>query len=175
MTDDDDDRTEALRAPPPARETAPPVGDGDLAEQQRGAREGGSRRGRGRGRGRQGRKPHQRGGKPTPVREITSTPPSPSVDPDLEEVELEVGGKAWIVRVVGRSGGVSTSPAPLLMLGFRESLEPGDGPDREALVVGRLLSELSPAQLESAFEQSRAPPDPDRPRRFFADVSDRRR
>ena len=48
-------------------------------------------------------------------------------------------------------------------------------PDREALVVGRLLADMSEGELQAAFAQSRVPADPDRRPGFFAEISERRR
>ncbi|MEC7834038.1 MAG: hypothetical protein VX850_05245 [Gemmatimonadota bacterium] len=94
------------------------------------------------------------------------------LEPDLEEVILEVDGKEWTVRVIGRS---QTQTAALLMLGFWISTEEDAGvPDRETLIAGRELSELNPDQLQSAYEQSR-PPRTDQSREFFSDIGNRGR
>ena len=94
------------------------------------------------------------------------------LEPDLEKVILEVDGKEWTVRVIGRS---QTQTAALLMLGFWISTEEDAGvPDRETLIAGRELSELNPDQLQSAYEQSR-PPRTDQSREFFSDIGNRGR
>ena len=98
------------------------------------------------------------------VSENQDTPP---LESDLEEVILEVDGKEWTVRVIGRS---QTQTAALLMLGFWISTEEDAGaPDRETLIAGRELSELNLDQLKSAYEQSR-PPRTDQSRDFFSDI-----
>ena len=74
---------------------------------------------------------------------------------DSEEVILTVDGKEWTVRVIGRS---QTQTATLLMLGFWISAEDAGAPDREILIGGRALSDLSLVQLELAYEESRPPP-----------------
>jgi hypothetical protein len=88
---------------------------------------------------------------------------------------VDVDGTIWTVRVQGRSGGTSTVSAPLLLLGFWNAQSAPAPPDREALVVGRLLADMSERELEAALAQSRVPPDPDRRPGFFAEISDRRR
>ena len=93
------------------------------------------------------------------------------LEPDLEKVILEVDGKEWTVRVIGRS---QTQTAALLMLGFWISTEDAGAPDRETLIAGRELSELNLDQLQSAYEQSR-PPRTDQSREFFSDIGNRGR
>ncbi len=102
------------------------------------------------------------GGPPPPARppgDVGGSPPPPP-EADIEHTTLEVGGKSWIVRVLGRAGsGASvgiTATAPLLLLGFFRS-EGDEVPRREALVVGKALSELAQGQLERAFETATAP------------------
>ena len=97
------------------------------------------------------------------VSENQDTPP---LESDLEEVILEVDGKEWTVRVIGRS---QTQTAALLMLGFWISAEDASAPDRETLIAGRILSELNLDQLQSAYEQS-SPPRTDQSRDFFSDI-----
>jgi hypothetical protein len=95
------------------------------------------------------------------------------VEPDGEEVGLEVEGVAWVVRVLGRSRrGHVTAPTDLLLLGFSR----GEATDAEleCLVVGRTLSAFTEGQLEAAFQDAGPPPDPDRPRTLFAGASERR-
>jgi hypothetical protein len=93
------------------------------------------------------------------------------LESDLEEVILEVDGKEWTIRVIGRS---QTQTAALLMLGFWISAEDAGAPDRETLIAGRILSELNLDQLQSAYEQSR-PPRTDPSRDFFSDIRNRGR
>lgn len=102
--------------------------------------------------------------KPTPVRHMTAVEaPPPPVEPDLEQAELTAGEQDWIVRVAGRAGGAEASATPLLLLGFWRA-ESSDGErQREALVVGRALAELTPAALAEAFAESRPPPEPEGP------------
>ena len=99
--------------------------------------------------------------KPTPVRALAAVDaPPPPVAPDVEDVEILVGDARWTVRVMGRSGGALPSDTPLLLLGFWASEESSGGHTREALVVGRALSEMTPASLERAFHASNPPPPP---------------
>ena len=93
------------------------------------------------------------------------------LEPDLEEVILEVDDKEWTVRVIGRS---QTQTAALLMLGFWMSPEDAGAPDRETLIAGRVLSELNLDQLQSAYKQSK-PPRTDQSRDFFSDIGNRGR
>ncbi len=93
------------------------------------------------------------------------------LEPDLEEVMLEVDDKEWTVRVIGRS---QTQTAALLMLGFWMSPEDAGAPDRETLIEGRVLSELNLDQLQLAFKQSK-PPWTDQSRDFFSDIRNRGR
>ncbi|MBT99924.1 MAG: hypothetical protein CME14_01180 [Gemmatimonadetes bacterium] len=96
---------------------------------------------------------------------------SSRLESDSEEVILEIDGKEWIVRVIGRS---QTQTAALLMLGFWISAEDAGAPDRETLIAGRILSELNLDQLQSAYEQS-SPPRTDQSRDFFSDIRNRGR
>jgi len=93
------------------------------------------------------------------------------LEPDLEEVTLQVDDKEWTVRVIGRS---QTQTAALLMLGFWMSPEDAGAPDRETLISGRVLSELNLDQLQSAYKQSK-PPRTDQSRDFFSDIPNRGR
>lgn len=86
--------------------------------------------------------------------------PPPPAEPDVEEVGVTVGDVDWIVRVVGRSGRARTSAAPLLLLGFWQAATPDGERERESLVVGRALSDLSPERLATALEESVEPPEP---------------
>ena len=83
-------------------------------------------------------------------------PPSPT-EADAEEVEVEVGGDSWTVRVLGRAGGSMPSRVPMLLLGFWQEGAHGGEPALEALVVGRTLEALSGADLECAFRSARPP------------------
>lgn len=85
-------------------------------------------------------------------------PPSPT-EPDLEEAEVSVDDAAWLVRVVGRSGDAGHSPTPLLLLGFWKADAAEGEREREALVVGRALRDLTPSALRRAFRHSMTPPD----------------
>ncbi len=110
--------------------------------------------------------PSERRTKPTPVRDLAASeaPPSPA-EPDVEEAEVTVEDVDWLVRVIGRSGGARASAPPLLLLGFWRASRAEGEREREALVVGRALAELTPAALRGAFRDSTAPrqlPDEDR-------------
>lgn len=99
--------------------------------------------------------------KPTPVRAMAAVEaPPPPTDPDLEEAEVSIGEITWLVRVVGRSGGAECSATPLLLLGFWKADAPEGEREREALVVGRTLRDLTPAALRRAFRRSVPPPEP---------------
>ena len=115
-------------------------------------------------------------GKPTSVRDLAtpgaSRGASPDVSSDLREATVDVDGITWTVRVQGRSGGTSTVSAPLLLLGFWKAESATSPPDREALVVGRALTDMSEGEFESALAQSRVPADPDRRPGFFAEISE---
>lgn len=96
--------------------------------------------------------------KPTPVRDLAPVESTPApTEPDLEEAEVRIEGDVWAVRVLGRSGGERASATPLLLLGFWEDEHEGAAPDREALIVGRTLADLTPAALRNAFDEARPP------------------
>lgn len=96
--------------------------------------------------------------KPTPVRDMAPVESTPApTEPDLEEAEVSIEGDTWAVRVLGRSGGERASATPLLLLGFWRDRQEGDDPDREALIVGRTLADLTPAGLRNAFDASEPP------------------
>ncbi len=118
-------------------------------------------------------------GKPTPVRDLAtpgvSPGAAPDVEPDVGEATVEVDGTSWTVRVRGRSGGGSTVNTPLLCLGLWKVKSATSPPDREALVIGRLLADMTAGDLETALAESRDPVDPDRRPGFFSEISERRR
>ena len=175
MSAPSEDQARPRPAPPqPARAVAPPTPVPAKHEGTPGEREGGRRRDRGRGRSRS-KRGRGRGGKPTPVRELASTPPAVEVEADLAQATVRTEEGPHSVRVVGRSGRSTRSAVPLLLLGFWPEESTDEEPPREALVVGKLLSDLTEFQLEAAFRRSRAPLDPERPRRFFGDTNERRR
>jgi hypothetical protein len=122
-------------------------------------------------------------GKPTPVRDL-ATPgarrgASPGVEshvePDVAQATVEVDGMFWTVRVQGRSGGGSAVNAPLLLLGFWKAQPASSPPDRETLVVGRLLADMTEGELAAALAESCNPRDPDRRLGFFAELGGHRR
>jgi hypothetical protein len=91
---------------------------------------------------------------------------------------MEVDGRPWTVRVLGRSeGGRHVGPAPLMLLGFWQGgvAEAHGDPDRELLTVGRGLAELSPVELREALDRARARVAPGGPRPFFVDPGEKRR
>ena len=141
-----DERPRNRRPPPPARPQGAPAGE--------------------HGAGARGRPPSVRDAgadpKPTPVRDSveTTTPASPAPTEETpEQTVLSVDGTEWIVRVRGRGrAGADGGPAPLLVLGFFRSAGQ-EVPEREALVVARGLSHLTPRQVEGAFRASRPPPE----------------
>jgi hypothetical protein len=92
----------------------------------------------------------------------------------VPEACIEVAGRRWTVRVLGRSGRTSTGAAPLLLLGFWDGQDE-DAEPLEALVVARTLEGLSEEELESALLTASKPPDPDRKRPFFPDAGQIRR
>lgn len=114
-----------------------------------------------------------------PVRDLArpgaATDVLPDVEADVEEATVEVDRLSWTVRVQGRSGGASAVSAPLLLLGFWKGQSASLPPDREALVVGRLLADLSESELAEALAGSSDPADADRRPGFFAELSERRR
>ena len=118
-------------------------------------------------------------GKPTPVRDLAthgvSSGETANVEPDVGEATVEVDGTSWTVRVRGRSGGTSAVKTPLLLLGFWNAQSTTSLPDREALVVGRLLVDMTAGDLETALAESRDPADPDRHPGFFSEISERHR
>ena len=118
-------------------------------------------------------------GKPTPVRDLAAPGVSPGafpeVEPDIDEATVEVDGTSWTIRVQGRSGGSDAMKPPLLLLGFWKAQTVASPPDREALVVGRLLADLTEDDLEAALAESRDPAVVDRSRGFFTEISERRR
>ena len=120
---------------------------------------------------RKGQNKRRRGVTDKQARETKGKIGSSRLEPDSEEVILEIDGKEWIVRVIGRS---QTQTAALLMLGFWISAEDAGAPDRETLIAGRILSELNLDQLQSAYEQS-SPPRTDQSRDFFSDIRKRGR
>ena len=90
--------------------------------------------------------------KPTPVRALVSADlADDQVEPDREEVAFEVGGRAWIVRVMGRGG----TSAPLLLLGFWPA-EAADGePACETYRPGSSLSGLDEDALAEILAGAR--------------------
>lgn len=97
--------------------------------------------------------------------EVVQVPEPPA--PDVEEAHVEVDGRTWTVRVLGRSGRVSRGEAPLLLLGFWDD-EPGEAPPPlEVTVVGRTLGALTPACLGDALAKASPPPSPGRRKPFF--------
>jgi len=99
--------------------------------------------------------------------------PSGVVEPDAEEVSLDVEGGPWRVQLLGRSrGGPATAPTDLLLLGF--SRQDADDDDLECLVVGHTLSGLTEHQLVAALAAATPPPDPTRPRTLFPGAAERR-
>jgi hypothetical protein len=124
--------------------------------------------------------------KPTPARELGGTDAreapasarrpghSAGVQTDIAETVFETEGASWTVRVLGRSGRAGERSAPLLLLGFWPRGE-GSEHAREATVVGRMLSELTPGRLEEALARSTPPPRDDRRKSFFEAVSQGRR
>ena len=118
-------------------------------------------------------------GRPTPVRDLATSRVSPDastgVEPDLLEATVEVDGTSWTVRVQGRSGGASAVNVPLLLLGFWKARPAASPPDREALVVGRVLADMTAGSLETALSESYDPADLDRPGGFFSEISQGRR
>ncbi len=101
-----------------------------------------------------------KGAPPSPARPQggePAGPPPPVPEEDVEQASVDIDGRTWIVRVLGRAGGGASvgvqATVPLLMLGFQR-LDAEGGAERESLVVGRALSALTPEQLEAAFEKS---------------------
>lgn len=104
--------------------------------------------------------------KPTPARELSGRSAPSAPEADVAEVSLEVDDETWTVRVLGRSARASGATPPLLLLGFWEGDAEG-GHARERLVVGRALTDLSPAALREALSTAGGPRDPDRKKPFF--------
>lgn len=143
--------------------------------------EGGRGKGSGRGRGRRSGRQRDSGGrskgsakKPTPVRQLAPDTGPPSEPLDAAHVDIDVDGQRWNVRVLGRSGGVGAAP-PMLLLGFWSADSDSSEPEREALVVGRLLGDLGPGQLGEAWNESRPRSNDERPKPFFGEGPGRRR
>lgn len=90
---------------------------------------------------------------------------------DGGEAQLEVDGERWTVRVLGCSvAGPASAPLPFLLLGFFSADEPS-APRREALLVGRSLSDLTELELLAAWHSGRPPrPAGERPP-FFPEIS----
>jgi hypothetical protein len=111
--------------------------------------------------------------KPPPARvigpsaETAPSAPPPPIDEDVEEARIEVAGRVWSVRVLGRSGRASRGAAPLLLLGFWDAAASGEQPVLEVSVVGRTLARLTPEQLEEALGRAFPPLNPERKRSFF--------
>ncbi len=118
---------------------------------------------------------HDKDGAPTPARALLGqTEEESSGSPKLEEAVVEVGDDRWTVRVSGRGRtGAATGGAPVLLLTFRKG--DAEAPEREKLVVGRALSELSEEQLRRALERGRPPVDPGSRKEIFTEVGGRDR
>jgi hypothetical protein len=118
------------------------------------------------------------GVKPRPARELAGAEAReavPSAEADVAEVAFEAEGSAWRARVLGRSGRAEGRAPPLLLLGFWVAGEEDGAPVREATVVARCLSELTPLRLEAALGEASAPPRSDRRKPFFEGSSQGRR
>lgn len=114
------------------------------------------------------------GSKPMSVRELTGAPPSASPPPGQAVVEVE--GKAWTVRALGRSGRASGASPPLLLLGFwGEGASAHEPPSLETLVVARALEDLSTEALEAALGSAAPPRDPEKAPAFFPESAQGRR
>jgi hypothetical protein len=109
---------------------------------------------------------------PKPVRaglEPESPPPAAAMA-EVVEVSLELDQETLAVRVRGRArGSTSQGAADLLLLGFHREGE--EEPVREAMVVARRLEDLSPLQLEEAWNEGREPRDPNAPSELFPETS----
>ena len=159
MTDAPDEKQSRPRAePPPARPPQPVRGGGKAPVVARQVPE---------------------SGKPTPVRDLATPSVSPGasleVEPDVDAATMEVDGTSWTIRVQGRSGGSAAARTSLLLLGFWKGQTTASPPDREALVVGCLLADLTEDDLEAALAESRDPAVVDRSRGFFSEIGERRR
>lgn len=113
---------------------------------------------------------------PTPVRSLMAAPAADGggaaeATPEPEgDATVEVDGRVWTVRVVGRSlGGPSAAPVSLLLLGFFQDPD-AQAPQRETLVAGRTLGALSSEQLEAALGASREPPAPGARKPLFPEI-----
>lgn len=115
------------------------------------------------------------GGKLTPARALSGEPEAPSVEADVAQVQVEVDGVKWTVRVRGRSGRASRPSAPLMLLGFWKEAETGGEPMLEAMVAGRTLEGQSPDALQAALAIATKPRDPARKSPFFQDAGQARR
>jgi len=97
--------------------------------------------------------------------------PSEPVRASAADVELEADGERWTVRVIGRSvSGPASAPMPFLLLGFFHTDEPS-APRREALLVGRDLTDLTELELLAAWHSGRSPRPPGERRPFFPEVA----
>lgn len=114
--------------------------------------------------------------KPTPARALVdadAADPTGS-DESAEEVWFRVDDGSVVARALGRSG--RSGSTPLLLIGFWQGGEAGDGGDgekdrpdaavdgaghvRETLVVARALSDLGEDALCAAWHGGREPPAP---------------
>jgi hypothetical protein len=120
---------------------------------------------------------------PTPVRSSLGEPSAPSAGgrpgepaaPTLEETELSVGGRTWIVRCRGLAhAGPAATPVPLLLLGFFDGAD-APTPVLERLVPASSLADLTEAHLMAALESSSAPPSGEPGRPFFPEIEGRGR
>lgn len=110
------------------------------------------------------------GSKPRPARELSSaeeTAQVPVAEPDVEEAHLDVDGRTWTVRVVGRSGRAAHGEAPLLLLGFWDGEPSEDPPQLEFTVVGRTLDGVGAGRLRDSLAKASPPPSHDRKTPFF--------
>jgi hypothetical protein len=114
--------------------------------------------------------------RPTPVRESLEPSGSPAAaEPDLDFLAVELEGRPWVVRAMGRGrAGPSSAPASVLLLGFFDEGS-AEKASREALVVGTDLSSLRPSEIEEAFRASRPVRDPTKRKELFAESSSKRR
>ncbi len=93
----------------------------------------------------------------------------------ITSVKMELDGEEWTVRVEGRDrAGSPPSDASLLLLGFYRTAE-AEGPEREAWVVGRDLSEISGMSLEGAYREGRPPPEPGSRAELFPETASKGR
>lgn len=90
---------------------------------------------------------------------------------DGGEAQLEVDGEHWTVRVLGRSvAGPVSAPLPFLLLGFFAADEPSTL-RREALLVGRSLSDLTELEILAAWHSGRPPRPPGERPPFFPEIA----